>query len=184
MTRSSLILALTAVVAAGCGSQSASEGELDTQVIGQPHPLDAYAPDPDAEAAILAPVQRLFDALELGDEALLRSAVDPSVVMHYSETLNGQTTFGSASVDALATRITSSEAPLVERMWDPVVAQDGALATVWGPYDFYVGSDLSHCGVDSFTLLNGESGWRIVGLSWTRRQPPDCPLHPEGPPAV
>lgn len=133
--------------------------------------------------AILAPLQTLFDALEAGDAELLRSVVAPGTLMSFTETRDGATTLGTATLDQLAERITSSPVPLVERMWDPVVMVEGPLATIWTPYDFYAGDELSHCGIDAATLLHGEDGWKIVGLSWTRDQPPACALHPEGPPA-
>ena len=181
MTRSTTLLALSTLVL-GCGSEPTRDGSPETQLPPGANQLEPYRPDPASQVAVVSVVQQLFDALESGDEALLRSVVDPSVVMHFSETRDGQTSFGSATLDGLANRITSSEVPLIERMWDPVVVIDGPLATLWAPYDFYAGDVFSHCGVDSATLLNGEQGWRIVGLSWTRQQPPDCPLHPDGPP--
>lgn len=148
-----------------------------------PDALAAHRPTPAQRTAILATVQELFDALETGDEALLRAAMDPSVVMHSSETRDGRTSFSSSTVDGLAQRITSGGAPLIERMWDPTVLVNGPLASVWTPYDFYTGDNFSHCGVDSVVLQNTEGRWRIVGLSWTRLQPPACDLHPDGPPA-
>ena len=60
---------------------------------------------------------------------------------------------------------------------------NGSLATIWTPYDFYVGETFSHCGVDAANLMSGPDGWRIVALSWTRLQPPECDLHPDGPPS-
>jgi len=161
-------------------------GEPDTPVnamVEQNAAAAIYRPSSAEETEILAAFQLLFDALESGDEELLRAIVDPSVVMHSSETRDGVTTFGSATLDGLATRITSSDVPLIERMWDPVVMVNGPLATVWTPYDFYAGDVFSHCGVDAANLLDTEDGWRIVALSWTRLQPPACSLHPEGPPA-
>jgi hypothetical protein len=128
-------------------------------------------------------VQRLFDALGAGDAELLRSTMHPAVVMHFSETREGRTTFGSSTVEGLATRITTSAVPLIERMWDPIVVVSGPLATLWAPYDFYNGATFSHCGIDTATLMETEDGWRIVGLSWTRMQPPACSLHPDGPPS-
>jgi hypothetical protein len=68
-------------------------------------------------------------------------------------------------------------------MWEPVVVTNGPMATIWTPYDFYVGSDFSHCGVDVATMMQTDEGWTIVALSWTRLQPPSCDLHPDGPPA-
>lgn len=144
---------------------------------------DAWAPTETQRDAVVGTLQLLFDALETGDAELLRSIMDPSVVMHSSETRDGVTTFSSATVDGLADRITNSEVTLIERMWDPIVSVNGPLATIWTPYDFYSGEDFSHCGVDSANLMHTEAGWRIVALSWTRLQPPACELHPDGPPS-
>ena len=180
MKRAALpLLAILALPACQSGEPGAAAGAVTQQAAS----TAAYRPIAAEETEIIAALQLLFDALETGDEALLRSIVDPSVVMHFSETRDGATTFGSATLDGLATRITSSDVPLIERMWDPVVHVNGPLATVWTPYDFYAGDVFSHCGVDAANLLDTEDGWRIVALSWTRLQPPACSLHPEGPPA-
>lgn len=146
-------------------------------------PLAAYAPGAAERADVVATLQVLFDALEAGDPELLRSVLDPSVVMHYSETAEGMTTLGSSTVDQLAERVAASEVALIERMWDPTVLVDGSLATIWTPYDFYAGDTFSHCGVDTANLMRTEDGWKIVALAWTRQQPPACELHPDGPPA-
>ena len=169
--------ALLLIAACGDGSEQAP-----ASVPAESHPIEAWEADAADRTEVIATLQSLFDALETGDEALLRSVVDPSVVMHFSETRDGETSFGSATLDGLAARITTSEVPLIERMWDPVVVIDGPLATIWTPYDFYAGAEFSHCGVDAANMMSTESGWTIVALSWTRRQPPDCDLHPEGPP--
>lgn len=71
---------------------------------------------------------------------------------------------------------------LVERGFDPEVRVDGPMATVRLPYDFYEDGEWSHCGVDVFTLLRVEEGWRIATITYTVQQPPDCRRHPEGPP--
>lgn len=153
-------------------------------------PVEAARDDPTAvyaagaeRAEIVGTLQLLFDALETGDVELLRRVLDPTVVMHFAEVRAGETSFGRSTVDALAERIGSAEAPLIERMWDPVVLVNGPLATIWTPYDFYAGDTFSHCGVDTANLMQTDDGWRIVGLAWTRLQPPECELHPEGPPA-
>ncbi|MCH7991813.1 MAG: DUF4440 domain-containing protein [Gemmatimonadetes bacterium] len=176
-----LSVAVTAALALAACSDTDTVGSVQTTA-PPASPLEAYAPTTQQRTEAVAALQRLFDALEAGDADLLRSVLDPSVVMHSTETRDGQTTFGSATVDALATRISTSDVRLIERMWDPVVVVSGSLATIWTPYDFYSGTTFSHCGVDSATLLHTDEGWKIVALSWTRLQPPACALHPEGPP--
>ena len=171
------------LVTAACSTSEAEPASQATASAGPSNPIAEYEPSEGHRAEVIEALQKLFDALETGDEGLLRSVVDPSVVMHFSESRAGETTFGSSTLDGLASRITSSDVPLIERMWDPVVVVNGALATIWTPYDFYAGTEFSHCGVDAANLMNTPEGWRIVALSWTRLQPPDCDLHPDGPPA-
>ena len=143
----------------------------------------AFEPTPSERTDIVAALQTLFDALETGDAELLRGVMDPNIMMHSSGTnAAGEISLGSSTLDGLAARIETSEVPLIERMWDPLVSVNGSMAMIWTPYDFYLGADFSHCGVDTATLMDTQGGWKIVSLAWTRLRPPACTLHPEGPP--
>ncbi len=51
---------------------------------------------------------------------------------------------------------------------------DGAMATVWTPYEFWLNDSFSHCGVNSFQLFNDGISWKIIYLIDTRRKV-DCP---------
>ena len=63
---------------------------------------------------------------------------------------------------------------LDERTYNPEVRIDANLATVWAEYDFYLGDQFSHCGVDQMTLVRTAAGWKIVALADTRRRE-GCP---------
>lgn len=52
--------------------------------------------------------------------------------------------------------------------WD--IKIDGNLALVWTPYEFWLGDKLLHCGVDTYVLFKGETGWKITHLADTRRK--------------
>ena len=55
------------------------------------------------------------------------------------------------------------------------VRQDGSVASVVVPYQFYFGGERTHCGTNFFTLVRGGGGtWRIVDVLDTRRRS-DCP---------
>ena len=41
------------------------------------------------------------------------------------------------------------------------------IAMVWAPYDLWVNETFSHCGVDVFTLIKDEQGWKIASVSYT-----------------
>ena len=177
--RPSLLALITLSVLAGCTgpdgatpSPSAAGGSASDQ-----------EPSASERAATLAVLQTFFDALKTGDADLLKRVVHPEIVMRSTATnAAGETSFASSTPDDLAARLGAGGPPLIERMFDPVVRVSGAMATIWTPYDFYVGADFSHCGVDAATLMNSEDGWQIVSLTWTRLQPPVCARHPEGPP--
>ena len=57
-----------------------------------------------------------------------------------------------------------------EKLWDVKILIDRNLATVWTKYAFFLGSDFSHCGVDTFTLAKGAEGWKIIFLADTRQR--------------
>lgn len=51
-----------------------------------------------------------------------------------------------------------------------------AIAVVWTPYAFHVDRELSHCGVDAFSLVDGGDGeWKIAGVVYTVESPTDYP---------
>ena len=82
------------------------------------------------------------------------------------------------------TRDRAFEVDLVERGWDPTVLVSGTIGIVWYPYDIYVDSAWSHCGIDLFNMIRTNEGWRIAALQYNVLQPPACEPHPDGPPAT
>ncbi len=144
--------------------------------------LSAFAPTDLQRGEILATVQGVFDALG-GDADKLSAVMMPDVTMRSNSIKeDGTVTSSTSTVEGLRDRIVSSGSTMVERMFDSRVMVSGPIATVWTPYDFYTGGEFSHCGIDVVTLLHTHEGWRIMSLDWSRQQPPDCQLHPDGPP--
>lgn len=96
-------------------------------------------------AAVFAPGAR-FSSLGQGDE--------PGVV--YRE------------IDGWLDAIARSEGRWDERLSDVRIEVDGAMASAWTPYRFYLDGALRHCGVNSIELLRTSDGWKITQLSDTR----------------
>lgn len=170
---------LAALLAAGCTIQEPPPAEPAV-----PAAESAHTPTDADHAAILGTVQSLFDALASGDGQALRDIMDPNVLMHSVErAADGARSSSTSTLEQLVARVEGSEQVLTERLWDPEVRVSGDLAMVWTPYDFYVGEEFSHCGADAFVLARNGQSWTVLALSWTRLQPPECELHPDGPPA-
>jgi hypothetical protein len=125
----------------------------------------------DDRTAILATVQRVFDAMRTRDTALLSQAFDTSARLvgvstrttPPSVTLTTPARFGAAIAHAPAGDVWN------ERIFDPEVRIDGSVAQVWAYYTFHHNSTFSHCGVDAFMLVRVGSTWKITQLSDSRR---------------
>jgi hypothetical protein len=125
---------------------------------------------PDERDAVLAVVQRLWDGMKTRDTALVRSVFDSSASLTRIATRNGQARVEVMPVSGFIAALGRATEAWNERMFAPEVRIDGSLATVWTEYDFHLGTQFSHCGVDAFQLLKTSAGWKIVALSDTARR--------------
>ncbi len=187
MIRVLAVPAATALVLVACDPPPGAGGEEGGQAAPAVGELQStpggHLPSDADRAAILATVRALFDALGERDVDLLREVLRPGILMHSVErSAAGERSVSTSTLEDMVARLEAAGPRMTERMWDAEVRVSGDLAMVWTPYDFYVGEDLSHCGADAFILLREGADWRISSLSWTRLQPPECELHPDGPP--
>ena len=133
----------------------------------------------DDRTEVLATVQRLFDGMQRRDTALLRSAFLPGAKLFGTRTRqNGQTVVQEITEQQFAEFVMrDTRGPWRERAFDPEVRIEGTLATVWAAYDFHLGTEFSHCGVDAVQLLKTADGWRIVSIADTFQRT-GCPERP------
>jgi hypothetical protein len=132
-------------------------------------PRVARAQDPE-RGAILATVQKVFDAMRTRDTALLSQAFDSTARLvgvstrgTPAVTLTAPSQFGAAIAKAPAGDVWN------ERIFDPEVKIDGNLAQVWAYYTFHRNATFSHCGVDAFMLMKVGTTWKITQLADSRR---------------
>lgn len=129
---------------------------------------------PDERAAVLAVVQRLWDGMRARDTAMVRSVFDSSAMLSRVATRNGEARVQLTPISGFIAALGRATEPWNETMYTPEVRIDGPLATVWTEYDFHLGQQFSHCGVDAFQMLKTSAGWKIVALSDTARRE-GCP---------
>lgn len=120
--------------------------------------------------AILATVQKVFDAMRTRDTALLAQAFDTTarlagVSNRGTPTVNltSPAQFGAAILRAPAGDVWN------ERIYEPEVKVDGPVAQVWAYYTFHRNATFSHCGIDAFMLLKVGGAWKITQLADSRR---------------
>jgi hypothetical protein len=134
------------------------------------------------EKAVLAVVQRFFDAMAARDDAAARAILIPEGRLFSIREKGDQVTVAGSSHPEFAERLRTGSEALLERMWNPKVLIHGRMAVVWTRYDFHRDRKFSHCGVDSFSLIKTSAGWKIAGAVYTV-EPTGCEASPLGPPA-
>lgn len=137
-----------------------------------PFCLGAQTSTPDDQAAVIATIQRMFDAMRKGDSTLLRSSFDASARLQTAVTnKEGKPVLLEETVDEFAKAVGTPHTEVYdERIWSYDVRVDGRLATAWTDYTFFLGEKMSHCGVNAFMLFKGENGWKITQITDTRRR--------------
>jgi hypothetical protein len=146
-----------------------------------PSSLTAQVVDSE-EAAVIEAVETGLAALGQRDTATLRALNIPPAIAVVSGFRSGEAFYRGRGLDGMIEELAADTVEMTERIWSPEVRVRGTIATLWAPYDFYVGKDLSHCGFDAFQLVRSPEGWKWAAVTYTYEQPPDCELHPDGPP--
>lgn len=123
-------------------------------------------------AAIKQTITTFFDGMRRGDSTLVRSTLAPGAVFHGLGGKPGQpTTLETESITGFLKAVgTPHLAVWDERVQFERVLIDASLASVWAPYEFYLGPKFSHCGYDSFQLAKLAGGWKIAHVIDTRRK--------------
>ncbi|MGD8330353.1 MAG: hypothetical protein PVJ49_13045 [Acidobacteriota bacterium] len=122
---------------------------------------------PSEEAEVLLVVQRFFDSMTAADpEAAAATLLPEGQFVSVRPGPDGAVVRTVRHANYLADM--QPDGPrLEERMWEPQVLIHDRMALVWTPYDFHRDGRLSHCGIDAFSLIKTDAGWRIAGITYT-----------------
>ncbi len=142
----------------------------------------AATPAVPARDAVLKVVQDFFDALQAKDGARLTATCQPGAqITAVRLSPEGKPLLRQRTIEVDAEQVAKTKEQLLERMWSPTVLIEGRIAVVWTRYDFHRDGKMSHNGTDTFTLIDGEAGWKIVNAAYTVELS-DRTQHPAGPP--
>jgi len=124
------------------------------------------------EAAVKTVIGQLFEGMRKGDSSMVKDVFAPDAVLQTIATLPGQAP--QVRTEKLQGFLDAVGKPHTyvwdERITYGHIAIDGPLAAVWTPYEFYLGQQFSHCGVNSFQLALLDGKWKIIYLVDTRRK--------------
>ena len=155
MTRSIRLMAILALLAACVPS-------------APPAPPVPAGHQPDAEAAVLAAMDRYMTAISANDLQAMAAMQTPEGMTYRAHATE------SGRMDIVAHPNTYWIDPAHndgrayrERYWSPTVLIRGSIAVVWAPYEFWIDHKASHCGVDVFDFVKIGEVWRVSNSMWT-----------------
>ena len=132
-------------------------------------------------AAVVQVVQQFFDALHNKDGAALRASCTPGAQFTSGRPAADGYAVRARPVETDIARLAESKDMWLERMWTPTVHLDGRIAVVWTRYDFHLNGKMSHNGIDCFTLIKTDQGWKVVCGAYSV-EPGTQTENPAGPP--
>ena len=124
------------------------------------------------EIAVRNTINQFFEGMKKADSSIVKAVVATEARLEtIARNKEGKI---YVRVDGIAAFIKAISTPhpeiYDERLNDVEVKIDAELATVWAPYQFYIGQKFSHCGVNTFTLVKIENNWKIWYIIDTRRK--------------
>lgn len=125
-----------------------------------------------AEEEIQQTIETLFDGMRESDSAKVATTFSRDAIMQtVLKNEEGEVYLNNGSLSGFLRAIGTEK----NEIWDEKITGyeikiDGELASAWTPYQFYRGENFSHCGVNSFQLMNTNNGWKIFHIVDTRRR--------------
>lgn len=152
-----LAITLAAFAAAPLAAEEASPGQAPEQ------------------AEVTAAADAFFHALGSTDKTALATAMLPEGVIFVHNRMDP----ANPRVDAVPVarhleRWAGTTGRFIEEMRYATVLVDGDMAQVWGPYVFLANSEITHCGINSLSMVRTESGWKVANTSFTMEPPSEC----------
>ena len=125
------------------------------------------------EEQIKATINKVFDGMRKSDSSLVRAALHHSCTLKsIGKNKTGEVRLQEDAILGWLKQIGTKREGVIfnEKLTSYDIKVDGEMAIAWTPYEFYVNEKFNHCGVDVFTMMKTENGWKIIGIVDTRRK--------------
>ena len=144
-------------------------------------------PQPTPEQEVAAAASDFFEALRSEDKtALARMMTDTGMIFVHDRTDPTNPRLVIVPITDHVARWEAGTASVDEHMFFTQVLVDGDMGHVWGPYSFWVEGEVSHCGINSMSMVRTQDGWKVGNTSFTMVAPSECEAigAPDGPVAT
>ncbi len=129
-----------------------------------------HAQDAEKEA-VKKVVEGFFEAFHKQDSIGMKSYMGENVVLQTTgRNKEGKTLFKSQPIEKLYQSIVSipDSVAFQEKLTSWSIQVDRTMANAWVGYEFWLNNEFSHCGINSFQMINFDGAWKIIYLIDTR----------------
>lgn len=146
---------------------------IDNDLIQGFKALITSQPNPkEDEKAVTDLIKQLFEGMKTGDGKLVADAFADNARLLTTGMKDGKPVTREQALEKFVEAVNNKPQ---DQVWDEKILGydvkiDGNMASVWTPYEFYLGEKFLHCGVNTFQLAKTEKGWKIVQIMDTRRK--------------
>ncbi|WP_228235826.1 nuclear transport factor 2 family protein [Allomuricauda sp. M10] len=136
--------------------------------------VNAQGPSPSEEETkqkIQGVIETFFDGFHKQDSTIIKSTVADNVVLQTTaKNPQGKTLFKIEEFSKFLKSIVSipDSVKFEEKLTSFSIQIDRTMANAWVGYEFWLNDTFSHCGIDSFQLVDFDGEWKIVYLIDTR----------------
>lgn len=122
--------------------------------------------------AIKQSITTFFNGMHSNDTAMIKTSLDSTCFLYsIIQKKDGSTILQQDATADFFKQVVQLKGQLLdEQLLSYDIKIDGAMAVAWTPYKFYFNGQLSHCGVNVFTLIKRNNQWKIMGITDTRRK--------------
>ena len=116
-------------------------------------------------------VEDFFEAFHRQDSITMQRFVADDVLLQTTgKNKAGETIFRTTPIEKLYESIVSipDSVAFEEKLTSWNIQVDRTMANVWVGYEFWLNVSFSHCGINSFQLVNFNGTWKIIYLIDTR----------------
>ncbi len=122
------------------------------------------------QSAVMNPIRLFFNGMLTADSSKVSSTIAKHAKFFTVTEQNGEPIFQEGSIANFLNTIGGIKPGFFkEVISNEKISIDGKFASVWCDYQFYLGDQLHHCGVNQFLLINTSQGWKIRQATDTRR---------------
>lgn len=123
------------------------------------------------EEAVRKTVEGFFEAFHQQDSVGMKRYMGENVVLQSTgRNKEGKTLFRTTPIEKLYESIVSipDSVEFQEKLTSWSIQVDRTMANAWVGYEFWLNGNFSHCGINSFQMVNFDGEWKIIYLIDTR----------------